>query len=131
MTKIILDTNAYIAYMKKDPFVFHQLSFSDKVYISIATIGELIYGYKSGNKERKNKENLENFISKPTVETIDITSETAEFYGHIKNLLRQNGTPIPENDVWVAAHTMETGSTIITYDKHFKKVPGLKIWEQI
>ncbi len=56
---------------------------------------------------------------------------TAEIFGEIKNFLKKSGTPIPINDVWIASHTVETGSVVITYDNHFKKVPGLRCWGEL
>ena len=52
-------------------------------------------------------------------------------FGKVKRSLAQAGTPIPINDVWIAAHTLETGCTLVTYDAHFKKVAGLRIWDLI
>jgi predicted nucleic acid-binding protein len=43
--------------------------------------------------------------------------------------LKQKGTPIPLNDVWIASHCIETGSVLISFDKHFKNVPGLRTWD--
>ena len=62
---------------------------------------------------------------------LDASLETAEVFGSIKNTLRHAGTPLPINDVWIATHDVETGSTIVTYDTHFKQVPGLRLWDQL
>ncbi|MHB1349619.1 MAG: PIN domain-containing protein [Desulfobulbaceae bacterium] len=68
-------------------------------------------------------------ITKPTVQVLDATIETAELFGTIKNTLKKLGRPLPVNDVWIAAHAMETGCTIITYDRHFSEIPLLRIWK--
>ena len=74
---------------------------------------------------------LKRFLSKPSVKTLNATSETAEVFGFIKNKLKKSGTPIPINDIWVAAHGMEAGSVIVTYDLHFKKIDGLRLWDNV
>jgi len=50
-------------------------------------------------------------------------------FGYVKSLLKKAGTPVPINDVWIAAHALESGSVIITYGAHFKTVSGLRLWE--
>ncbi len=60
---------------------------------------------------------------------LNTTQETAEIFGHLMHDLRQAGTPLPLNDVWIAAQTMELGAVLITYDVHFQKVRGLRLWQ--
>ncbi len=59
---------------------------------------------------------------------LNATAATAETFGRIKAELRKAGTPLPINDVWIAAHAMKTGSTLVSYDRHFMKIDGLKVW---
>lgn len=68
---------------------------------------------------------------KPTVKILNATVETAEVFGLVKNNLKNAAAPIPINDVWIAAHAMETGSEIVGYDAHFKNVPGLRLWPEL
>ena len=129
MKKVLLDTNAYSNLLRGDEKIFVAISRADTVYISSIVIGELLTGFKSGKKESDNKELLQKFIKRPTVRVVDVTIETAEIFAQIKFDLKIAGTPIPVNDVWIASHTIETGSTIITYDDHFSKVKGLRVWD--
>ena len=131
MKKIILDTNAYSAFLKGEVKVLNVLSGAETVYMSIIVIGELLAGFKGGSKEPKNRENLHRFLDKPTVSLLDATIETSEVFAIIKNTLKRSGTPIPINDVWIAAHAMETGSVLVTYDEHFKNIPGLRLWDEM
>ena len=67
-----------------------------------------------------------------TTETIlEATIETADVFGLIMASLRKSGKPIPINDVWIAAHDLETGSILVTYDDHFALIPGLRLWPEI
>ena len=128
MNKILLDTNAFGKYIGGDHDVLTIIAESDIVYFSCTVIGELIAGFHGGTQYSKNREKLEQFISKSSVSVLPIGFETAQIYGEIKNELKKNGTPIPINDIWIAASTVETGSVLITYDKHFLKIPGLRTW---
>ena len=131
MNKILLDTNAYSAYLARDDRVFDVLTQAGFVCMSVFVIGELYSGFKGGRKEKNNLEILNKFLVKPTVQILDATSETAESFATIKYALKKSGTPLPINDIWIASHAMETGSVIITYDHHFKQIPRLRIWDVI
>lgn len=56
------------------------------------------------------------------------TEETAEVFGRVKDELRRKGKPLPINDVWIAAHALEAGATLVTLDAHFEHVAGLRRW---
>ena len=130
-TKIVLDTNAYTRLLIGEEDVLDIIGTADTIYMSIFVLGELYAGFAGGRKERKNKETLNRFLLKPTAKILNATAETAEVFGKVKQNLKKAGTPIPINDVWIAAHAIETGSTIITYDSHFKNVAGLRLWDGI
>ena len=128
MKRILLDTNAYVKYLQGDSNVLRILSNAESVYMSVFVIGELLAGFKGGSKEARNRDILDEFIRKSTVRILSATMDTAEFFSTIKNELRRNGTLIPINDVWIAAHTIETGSMLISFDSHFRHVHGLLVW---
>ena len=129
MNKVILDTNAYVAYLQGDQKILNTLAEADTTFMSIFVLGELYAGFKGGIRETKNVEILRRFLRKTTVTILNATQETAEIFGTVKNSLKLSGTPIPINDVWIASHALETGSVIVTYDKHFDVVPGVRVWE--
>ena len=131
MKKIILDTNAYTHLLAGERDVLDALGEAETVFMSIFVLGELYAGFFGGTKEKENKSILRRFLEKPTVKILNATAETAEIFGMIKNTLKKQGTPLPINDVWIAAHGIETGSTILTFDPHFKSVPGLRLWDLI
>ena len=126
MKKVLLDTNAYSQFMAGNEGVFEIIGESDTVYISIFVLAELLYGFKNGKKEKENTHDLKLFCTKPIVKIIEAGSDTAEVYSGIKLNLRKAGTPIPNNDIWIAAHAMETGSVLVTNDLHFDYVRGIR-----
>jgi len=65
------------------------------------------------------------------VTVLEATIETTDVFRLIMASLKNSGNPIPINDVWIAAHAVETGSILVTYDDHFAVIPGLRLWDEI
>lgn len=128
MNSILLDTNAYTGYLTGDKQVLEFLAEADIVYISVFVAGELYAGFRGGSKYRENIINLDSFVNKPRVEFLNANRTTADIFGQIKETLKVAGTPLPINDIWIAAHALETGSVLLTYDKYFAKIQGLRLW---
>ena len=129
MKNVILDTNAYSHLIDGDEHIFDVISTASCVYFPIFVLAELLSGFKNGKKAKANREVLDRFISKPTVSILNTSSETAEIFSGITTTLKKKGKLIPIHDMWIAAQTIETGSVLITYDKHFKNIPGLRMWD--
>ncbi|MCX6161203.1 MAG: type II toxin-antitoxin system VapC family toxin [Ignavibacteriae bacterium] len=127
MKKILLDTSAYSQLMRGNKNVADYANEADIVYLSVFVIAELLTGFKGGSLEKRNLEILNNFKDKPAVQIIEATEETAEIFAEIKYKLKSAGTPIPINDLWIASNCFETGSVLITADKHFSLIQGLRI----
>jgi tRNA(fMet)-specific endonuclease VapC len=128
MKKIILDTNAYSEYFRGRLELKEVVEEADEVIMSPIVIGELIGGFKIGTRENRNRETLIKFLGKPGIEILDITMTTAEVYGEILSLLHKKGKPIPTNDVWIAAQAIENGAELVTNDRHFEEISGLRVW---
>ena len=131
MKKILLDTNCYAGYLTGDEKVLDVIGMAETVYLSVIVIGELFAGFKGGTREQNNKRFLEAFISKLKVEILEVNIETSEVYAETKNMLRRSGNPIPTNDLWIASQAIENGIVVVTYDKHFRMIPGLRIWDEL
>lgn len=131
MTKILLDTNAYSAFMYGNKKVFERIVESEVTYMSTIVIGELFAGFHGGAKLVQNREELKSFLSKEGVEHIDVSIETAEIFGEIKSRLSKQGKMLPINDIWIAAHAIETGAKLITFNERFKSISGLRVWEEL
>jgi tRNA(fMet)-specific endonuclease VapC len=131
MKKILLDTNAFVRFLRGDEKVMACLAQAETVYMSVFILGELFAGFRAGAKEKENRQILEKFIFKSTVTVLEASIETADYFGLIAASLKKAGTPIPINDVWIAAHALETGSMLVTYDDHFGSVPGLRLWDEL
>ena len=98
---------------------------SEEVLLPFIVIGELLYGFRSGSHLQRNLRELQSFIDNPHVKVAGTSLTTADRYSRIAAALRTKGRPIPSNDIWIAAHAMETGADLVSYDHHFTHVDGL------
>lgn len=126
----MLDTNAVSRLLRGDQAVARLVRTASELVFSVVVIGELVHGYRAGRRYEKNVAVLRKLLGEPFAEPRELTFETAEAYGRIQAQLQARGTPIPTNDVWIAAHTIETGAELWTSDRHFEAVDGL-LWRHL
>jgi len=125
--KLCLDTNAYSAFKNGNHNVMNILENADEVFVPVTVLGELYSGFQIGSLTEKNLLELDEFLSKPGISIIDIDKDISFRYGFIVKDLRKLGTPIPTNDIWIAASNMEKGALLLSRDKHFTNIPGLMV----
>lgn len=125
--KRLLDTNAYVELLKGNTAVADLVRSAERITFSMVVVGELLFGFRNGSRYERNLAALEEFLSQPWIELSQVTRTTADRFGRIAATLRKAGTPIPTNDIWIAAHTLETGAELITFDRHFESVRGLPV----
>ena len=90
-------------------------------------LGELRAGFAHGNKLKENEAVLARVLSVKRVEVLTVSEHASVIYAKIWSALRRAGTPIPTNDVWIAAQAIENELTLLTRDRHFQAVKGLEI----
>lgn len=129
MRRILFDTNAYAAFLSGEESLLDVLAQAETVAMSVIVLGELHAGFRGGSRRVENERTLSEFLGKPGVSTLLLSSETAQIFGEVKDALKRAGTPIPLNDVWLAAQAIETGAVLVTRDAHFRRVPGLRLWK--
>lgn len=150
MTPILLDTSCYIVFLRGDPQVADLLRKAPKILMPTITVGELMTGFNLldglgkyeglGKHEQPNKHierqqlsstseiaHLHKFMDTPRVHLVEVTYRTSEHMGFIAAELKRAGTPIPTNDLWIAALAKEYGCPVATLDNHFRQVPGLQV----
>ena len=128
--KIALDTNAYVDW-KKEGHWQENISTADEVHFSVTVLGELSYGFACGDRQEKNLKELELLLTAPVVRVDATTKEIAACYGDLKKHLREKGTPIPENDLWIAAASVIHGCILLTCDKHFEYLPQVRLAKRL
>ncbi len=119
--KCLLDTNIVIALFKGEPKVLKELA-RCKTYVPAIVIGELRYGAEKSERSDSNHTQIDALIN----EVIVLPITRGKYYGEIKNQLRSSGKRIPENDIWIAAISMENDIALFTRDKHFANINDLK-----
>lgn len=123
--KVLLDTNAYSALMAGDHAVADRVRRSEEVLISAVVAGELLFGFRNGSQYERNLKQLEAFLENPYVTFLPLTWVTADRFSRLATALKRKGTPVPTNDIWIAAHAMETGADLISFDYHFRTIDGI------
>lgn len=122
MTAVLLDTSAYSAFLRGHPAVKSVLQCAARVVLTPVVLGELLAGFRSGGRRKKTEAELDRLLASPRVDVVAVDAETAERYAVILHALRQAGTPIPTNDVWIAASAMQHGLRLLTTDVHYSRV---------
>ncbi len=123
--KILLDTNAYVALKRGDASMARLVRRSEHIYFSAIVAGELLHGFRGGSRYRQNRDELEAFLERAPVTLLNVGWTTADRFARVALGLRRRGTPIPTNDIWIAAHAMESGAELVSYDHHFDAIEGL------
>ncbi len=122
---VLLDTSAYSALCSGQPEVAGVVRRAKRIYLSAVMLGEVLFGIRNGTRVDEGLARLDRFRESAYVETLPVTSTTADRFARIMVALRSKGTPIPTNDIWIAAHAMETGAELVSADRHFEAVDGL------
>ena len=131
MRRIAIDTNIYTSFKVNDQNVVETFRNCDLIGVDITVIAELFSGFSLGDKEKKNREELEAFLNSPRVEILLHDLETADYYALIVKRLRAKGRPIPTNDIWIAANAMKHGLALHSFDNHFEEIEGLLLLSTI
>lgn len=127
MRSLLIDTNIYTHALKGDPETIPVLQQAPEIAICSISIGELLSGFKAGRREKKNREELAEFLDTPRVLIYGIDEDTAEFYAKIMDGLKKSGKSIPTNDIWIAAVAFQHGFSLFTKDRHFEYISGLML----
>lgn len=127
MNQLLIDTNLYVAFKRNHPATINLLRHATTIALNTIVLGELLAGFRGGQREAINRRELDLFLDAPRVSLLSVDEETADFFALIFNQLKAQGTPIPTNDIWIAASAMRHGLSLATFDNHFSKIAGLNL----
>jgi len=124
--RLVLDTSAYSHFRAGHPEMLDQLAQATAVVIPVTVLGELEAAFQLGRRARENRLTLAEFLGEPFVTVWPTTIAVARHYGRLFAELKRAGTPIPVNDVWIAAACLDSAGRLVTFDQDFKRIPGLE-----
>lgn len=123
--EVLLDTSVVIPYFKGDPALRASFLASPTLYLPLTVLGELHCGANLSQNPPKHVAQIQNFLAAVVVLSPGVA--TAEHYGRIRAQLAQAGTPIPENDIGIAALALEHQLPLTARDVHFDRITGLRL----
>ena len=125
---MLLDTNALSALAARDEELIKILESAPRLAVTIISAGEYVYGLTQSRHQKELGDWLEAFLAR--AELLHISRRTLPHYAEVRRQLKNDGTPIPANDCWIAASAKEHRLPIVSRDKHFDTVKGLRriVW---
>jgi tRNA(fMet)-specific endonuclease VapC len=122
---ILLDSSIVIRHFRDALAVAERLAFYDELYLPGPALAELYYGAFKSDRTQQHLDQIEKFLSAADVLIAD--QDTSRQYGMIAAQLSSAGTPIPQNDIWMAALSIQCGLPLATTDRHFQRIRNLNV----
>ena len=123
--RLALDTNRYRDLTDGVEEVVHRLSRVETIVVPFVVLAELRGGFLVGRRGERNERILQRFLAKPGVEVVYADDGTTRAYARLFRQLRKQGTPIPTNDLWIAALVSQHNMALYSRDRHFDHLPQL------
>ena len=125
--RIVIDTNRYRDFCDGADDAVSVIRKSSEIYIPFIVVAELRAGFACGSKGPENEQILSRFLSKPRVKLLFADEGTTYMYANLFRQLHTQGTPIPTNDLWISALTVQHGLMLFSRDSHFEKLPQIPV----
>jgi tRNA(fMet)-specific endonuclease VapC len=123
--RIGIDTNRYVDFARGLPEAVNRLRAVDQILVPLIVLGELRAGFLGGARTTENEANLVRFLNSPRVDVLLADEETTHHYARLFHQLRHQGTPIPTNDIWIAALVVQHQLYLFARDAHFDYLPQI------
>ena len=123
--RIALDTNRYVDFCRGNEDVVRVIQEAERLFLPLMVLAELRARFLCGSQLRKNEATLTLFLNSPRVEILDPDEQTTHHYARLFYQLRKQGTPIPTNDLWIAALVVQHDLVLCARDQHFDHLPHL------
>lgn len=123
--KLALDTKRYTDLCRGIASVVEAIELADEVWLPFIVLGELRAGFAVGTQGPHNEAVLRRFLLKSRVGVLYADDQTTHHYSAVYRQLRKQGTPIPTNDMWIAALVLEHSLVLFARDAHFDALPQL------
>ncbi len=123
--RLALDTNRYVDFCRGERDAVERLREADRIYMPFVTLAELRAGFLCGTRARNNERVLTRFLNSSRVRVLYADEQTTHHYGRLFLQLRQQASPIPTNDIWIAALVIQHDLPLFARDHHFDHIPQL------
>lgn len=123
--RVAVDTNRYVDLCKGARETIELLEHAEAVILPFVVLGELRAGFMLGRRTAENENALRRFLLKDGVSVLFADVQTTHHYATVFRQLRKQGTPIPTNDMWLAALVLQHNLALHARDKHFDHLPQL------
>ena len=121
--RIALDTNRYADLARGIPETAELVATARQVFLPFIVLGELRAGFAHGDRHADNERILRRFLLEPNIDSLFVDDQTTVHYAALYRQLRRQGTPIPTNDIWLAALVLQHNLLLHARDKHFDHLP--------
>ncbi|MCP4245423.1 MAG: type II toxin-antitoxin system VapC family toxin [bacterium] len=123
--RLAVDANRYVDFCKGVDAAVQPMRRAAEIVLPYMVLAELRAGFRCGGGTRQNEQVLGRFLQSPRVTVLFADDGTTHFYAELFAELRAAGTPIPTNDLWIAALVLQHDLTLLTRDKHFRQIPRI------
>jgi len=124
--RLALDTNRYVDFCRGVEAAVQRVQEAERIYLPFVALAELRAGFLCGTQARKNERGLTRFLNSPRVRTLYPDDQTTHHYARVFQQLREQATPIPTNDIWIAALVVQHDLVLFARDEHFDHLPQLE-----
>ena len=123
--RFLLDTNIIIGLLKREASILAAIADASELFVPVIALGESYFGAARSSRPQENQAVIDQFLDGRAVLFCDLA--VAREYGRLKSQLTARGTPLPENDMWIAATALRHGLTVASRDRHFREIEGLDV----
>ena len=123
--RVAIDTNAYVGFLRGERELVEAIGRAEKIFLPFVVLAELMAGFLGGSRSERNERSLIRFLNAPRVEPLFADEQTTHHYARLYLQLRKQGTPIPTNDLWLAALVSQHDLMLLARDRHFDHLPQL------
>lgn len=117
--RLAIDTNRYIDLARGEASAMEAVEFAEEVWLPFVVVGELRAGFAAGTREASNEAMLRRFLFESCKGVLYADEQTTHHYANLNRQLRKQGTPIPANNIWIAALVLRHSLQLLSRDAHF------------
>lgn len=123
--KVVIDANRYVDFCKGDGHAVDVVQKAERLFLPFIVVAELRSGFRCGNRGKENERSLIRFLNSDRVSVLYADDQTTHHYANLFYQLRAQGTPLPTNDLWIAALVVQYNFILFSRDKHFDHLPQI------